>query len=342
MTPYISVVMSVRNGMPFLPEAVFSVLAQSFEDFEFIVMDNASVDGSNEWVTAQQDKRIRLVRNEEDLGLSQSLNRGFSLARGKYIARMDADDISVPERLAVQAAYMDAHPELVVCGGEVEIFNETSSSLWEVPKGRDAILSTLLFAVPLAHPAVMYRTEAWKSLELQYDRTLLLSQDFDMWRIIGLQMTKALDNMGACVLRYRMHGANLTSVMGDLACREWKEVAKRILTQFMAAAPSQAETDLHFVCAHGCAANAKELASCLAWLMELQNVNMRMGWVAADVFERELLSRWALLCRRTKFKALLLALPLLARGWASGTRRRALALLLQEIACRLRKKLLHT
>ena len=188
----------------------------------------------------------------------------------------------------------------------------------------------------------MYRAEAWKSLELQYDRTLLLSQDFDMWRIIGLQMTKALDNMGACVLRYRMHGANLTSVMGDLACREWKEVAKRILTQFMAAAPSQAETDLHFVCAHGCAANAKELASCLAWLMELQNVNMRMGWVAADVFERELLSRWALLCRRTKFKALLLALPLLARGWASGTRRRALALLLQEIACRLRKKLLHT
>ena len=122
MTPYISVVMSVRNGMPFLPEAVHSILTQSREDFEFIIMDNASVDGSNEWVTAQQDKRIRLVRNEEDLGLSQSLNRGFKLAKGKYIARMDADDISMPERLAVQAAYMDEHPELVVCGGEVEIF----------------------------------------------------------------------------------------------------------------------------------------------------------------------------------------------------------------------------
>lgn len=341
MTPYISVVMSVRNGMPFLPEAVRSVLAQSFEDFELIVMDNASVDGSNQWVAAQQDKRIRLVRNEEDLGLSQSLNRGFSLARGKYIARMDADDISLPERLAVQAAYMDAHPELVVCGGEVEIFTETSSSLWEVPKGRDAILSTLLFAVPLAHPAVMYRAEAWKSLGLQYDKTLALSQDFDMWRIVGLQMTKALDNMGVCVLRYRMHGTNLTSVMGDLACREWKEVAKRILTHFMGAAPSQAKTDLHFVCAHGCAANAKELASCLSWLMDLQKVNARIGWAAADVFERELLSRWALLCRRTKFKTLPLALPLLARGWISGTRRRASALLLQEIASRLRKKLLH-
>ena len=341
MTPYISIVMSVRNGMPFLPEAVHSVLAQSFEDFEFIIMDNASVDGSNEWVTALQDKRIRRVRNEEDLGLSQSLNRGFSLARGKYIARMDADDISLPERLAMQASYMDAHPELVVCGGEVEIFNKTSSSLWEVPKGRDAILSTLLFAVPLAHPAVMYRAEFWKSLELQYDRSLLLSQDFDMWRIIGLQMTRALDNMGACILRYRMHGTNLTAVMGDLACKEWKEVAKRILTQFMAAAPSQAETDLHFICANGCAASAKELASCLSWLIGLQKINARMGWAAEDVFERELLSRWTLLCRRTKFRALLLALPLLARGWTSGTWRRASLLLVQEIVYRLRKKLLQ-
>lgn len=188
------------------------------------------------------------MRKEEDLGLSQSLNRGFSLARGKYIARMDADDISTPERLAVQAAYMDEHPELVVCGGEVEIFTETTSSLWEVPKGRDAILSTLLFAVPLAHPAVMYRADAWNSLKLQYDKTLALSQDFDMWRIIGLQMTKALDNMGACVLRYRMHGTNLTSIMDDLACKMGKKSqgaflrslwrqrpAKRILTCILSA-----------------------------------------------------------------------------------------------------------
>lgn len=340
MTPYISVVMSVRNGMPFLPEAVHSVLAQSFEDFEFIVMDNASVDGSNEWVTAQQDKRIRLVRNEEDLGLSQSLNRGFSLARGKYIARMDADDISTPERLAVQAAYMDEHPELVVCGGEVEIFTETTSSLWEVPKGRDAILSTLLFAVPLAHPAVMYRADAWNSLKLQYDKTLALSQDFDMWRIIGLQMTKALDNMGACVLRYRMHGTNLTSIMDDLAAR-MERSRKAAFYAVYGRSCQQADTTAFCAARMVAPPTPRNWRPALFWLMELQTANIRMGWAAADVFERELLSRWALLCRRTKFKTLLLAPPLLALGGGAGMRRRALGLLLQEIACRLRKKLLH-
>ena len=115
----ISVVMPVFNTqIDFLKEAVESILNQSFREFEFIIIDDGTTDGSSQYLGSLSDPRIRIIRNERNLGITQSLNIGFSIAKGKYIARMDSDDISLPCRLQEQYNLMERHPEVIVCGSK--------------------------------------------------------------------------------------------------------------------------------------------------------------------------------------------------------------------------------
>lgn len=118
----VSVVIPVYNKGPFLREAVDSILAQTFKDFELICVDDKSTDNSLEILRGVQDPRLRIIEQPVNGGPAAAANAGFDAARGEYIVRMDADDIAVPERIAVQVAFMDAHPELVLSGGQVQLF----------------------------------------------------------------------------------------------------------------------------------------------------------------------------------------------------------------------------
>ena len=122
--PKISVVMPAYNAENYIREAIDSILAQTFRDFEFLIIDDGSTDHTVEIIRSYSDSRIRLYQNERNMGVAATLNRGLDLARGEYIARMDADDISLPERFAKQAAYMDAHPDVAVCGSNIILFSE--------------------------------------------------------------------------------------------------------------------------------------------------------------------------------------------------------------------------
>ena len=108
--------MPVYNGLPYLREAIESVLCQTFTDFEFLIVDDASTDGSTDLIKSYGDSRIRLIRNEHNLGTSGSMNRGIELARSEYIARIDQDDVCLPERLREQLAFIESRPDLaIVC-----------------------------------------------------------------------------------------------------------------------------------------------------------------------------------------------------------------------------------
>ena len=123
----ISVVMPVYNvEISMLEEAVNSILSQTFQDFEFIIIDDASNDDTYNYLNGIKDERIILIRNSEHLGITKSLNIGLKEAKGKYIARMDGDDISLPQRFEKQYEYMESHPDVIVCGTGVEIFGERS------------------------------------------------------------------------------------------------------------------------------------------------------------------------------------------------------------------------
>ncbi|MFY9311365.1 MAG: glycosyltransferase [Bacteroidia bacterium] len=162
ITPVISIVMSVYNGAEYLKEAVESILTQTFIDFEFIIINDGSTDNSLEIIKSYADTRIIAI-NQENTGLARALNNGIRVARGKYIARMDADDISLPERLKLQYDFLEKYPQVVVVGGNANVIDKdgtyvyTSSQLLEWN-----LIQSRLPHTPFFHSSTMYRKSSFE------------------------------------------------------------------------------------------------------------------------------------------------------------------------------------
>jgi len=180
--PKVTVLMSVYNGERYLNEAVDSILTQTFRDFEFLIIDDASTDRTPEILRGYDDQRIRIVTNEENLGLTKSLNKGLALARGEYVARMDADDISVPERLEKQVLFLEKNSDIGVLGTAVQYIDEFGkpSQIIKWPQRDSLIKWQLCFMDPIAHPSVIVR----RKLLMDgggYNEKIIFAQDYDLW-----------------------------------------------------------------------------------------------------------------------------------------------------------------
>jgi len=208
-TPLVSVLMPVYNGEPYLREAVESILNQTFTDFEFIIIDDGSTDSTWEILIEHNDPRIRLVRNKANIGLIRSLNKGLGLARGEYIARMDADDVSFPERLAQQVSSLDGHPEVGVLGCGVQVIDGCGnpSHIRRFPAEHGVIKWCLCFDDPIAHPTVMMRREVVVRAG-GYNADMVHAEDYDLWR--RLSWTTCLSNLPEVLLHLRRHEACIT------------------------------------------------------------------------------------------------------------------------------------
>ena len=207
----ISVVMSVFNGQAFLSEAIESILGQTFREFEFVVIDDGSTDRTREIISAyaSRDARMRIFCHKNK-GRAESLNIGISLAKAKYIARMDADDIVPPHRLQDQYDFMQHHTEVGLLGGEVELINTQGDVFRTVrpPLQDSEIRSAMLHYNPIFHSSVIMRTEVVLAAG-GYRKALLDADDYDLFLRIGEQSRFA--NLGKTVLQYRIH-ANQVSV----------------------------------------------------------------------------------------------------------------------------------
>lgn len=180
-TPKVSIIMSVHNGMPYLKEAVESILDQSFIDFEFIILDDFSADGSLRYLTSLKDRRIIRITNEENLGLAVSLNKSLKVAKGNYIARMDADDISQKNRLKEQINFLEKNPRISICGTWAEIIDEKGKIIGEkkYPTNSNDIKKALSFYNPIIHPSLMARKEVISELK-GYDADFDYAEDYDL------------------------------------------------------------------------------------------------------------------------------------------------------------------
>ena len=201
--PLASVVMSVFNGKRFLREAVESILNQSFRDFEFVIINDGSTDGTASMLHsyARSDPRVR-VYYQENKGLVDSLNRACGLARGKYLARMDADDVAVRDCLQWQIQFMERHAEVGVVGGQMELIDSADRALYcmDYPVEDEAIQSDLLLYCCLS--AVVIRKEAFLSVG-GYRRLFVDAEDYDLYLRIAERWRLA--NLGAVVYKYRIH-----------------------------------------------------------------------------------------------------------------------------------------
>jgi glycosyltransferase involved in cell wall biosynthesis len=217
--PMISVLMPVFNSEFFIIDSVSSILRQTFADFEFIIVNDGSTDNSRMVLEemADLDKRIRIL-NQENRGIVEALNCGLREARGKYIARMDSDDISLPNRLAKQFAFMESNCKVGACGSWIMYFGG-KDGVWQTSPSTDDIKCELLFNSAIAHPSVMIRASILSVNGLVYrerfrrDGDLLnwnsinFAEDYDLWVRIG--RLSELANIPEVLLMYRVHESQI-------------------------------------------------------------------------------------------------------------------------------------
>ena len=206
--PRVSVVMPVYNGERYLHEAIDSILNQTFSDFEFIVINDCSDDGTENIIKSYTDSRIHYIKNENNLGVALSLNRGFDAAKGEYIARMDADDISLPSRLEKQVEYMEDNPAIAVCGCETELFGDVEKTDTYTVFGKEMMKINLLFAPCLCHPAVMLRRSVVEKEHYRYDDSFERLEDYELWTRLFLKYD--IDNVRGVYFKYRLHSKQVT------------------------------------------------------------------------------------------------------------------------------------
>ncbi len=212
--PQVSLLMSVYNGTPHLREAMESVLSQTFADLQFIVIDDASDDATPEILNEYTDPRIVRLHNDENLGLARSLNRGLSLAQGEYIARQDADDISLPQRLERQVAYLKTHPRTGLVGTTAIWIDETGKPLqiWQQPTTNDQIQERLLCYCCVMHGSVMIRRQALAEVG-GYAEDMRTAQDYDLWLRISEKWDVGI--LPEPLYCYRWHGRMATKLHGE-------------------------------------------------------------------------------------------------------------------------------
>ena len=209
--PDVSVVMAVYNAQEYVSDAIESILCQTYNDFEFIIIDDGSSDDSLNIIQTYSDPRIKVIRNKENLKLIKSLNLGLQEARGRYIVRMDADDVSRPDRIEKQIIYMDSHPDCVLCGTSYRTFGDGVTSRNIVyPGDNQSIRYHMLSNTHFLHPSTCYRREVVEKQLLKYSEDFLHVEDH--WFFFELLHHGKGHIMKEVLLDYRIHGQNVSVI----------------------------------------------------------------------------------------------------------------------------------
>ncbi len=228
-TSIISIIMPVYNSSLFIREAIDSILQQTFINFELIVVDDESTDDSVSIVNSYNDKRIRLLLNEHDF--IGSLNLGIHNARGKYIARMDADDVMLPDRLQKQVDYMERHPEIAVCGSWAKVFGAGEGMIRTITDHEEIVSSMLLYN-PMVHPSVIIRKSVFENN--LYQTGYPCAEDYKLWTELASKEFRFV-NIPEVLLKYRRSANQVTQTrqeeMFQSNFRIQMEYAEQIMEQ---------------------------------------------------------------------------------------------------------------
>jgi len=300
MIPRVSVVMCVYNSEKYVEEAIESILDQTFRDFELIIVDDGSLDSAPRLLTGYEarDPRVFVHRFASNQGLSSALNFGIHQARGKYIARMDADDVSLPARLEEQVGFMDAHSEIGVCSTGAQLIGERQDKKWQSLTSHDAIHARMLFVNAIAHPTVMLRASTLQEHALEYDPNVRYAQDYELW---SRAITKThFANLPQILLKHRVHQARVSAKYSAQQLQMYNRVRRQLLAA-LGIEPNEMELEIHQKI--GTIKSDTDLdpkriflEQARLWLEKLLYANRKVKLIAANALEAELSSRWAAVC----------------------------------------------
>ena len=204
--PQITVLMPVYNCALYIEESVESILNQTYTNFEFLIIDDASTDNTVSIIKTYTDSRIQLIEKPFNTGLTNSLNLGLQLARGKYIARMDGDDISLQERFEKQLVFLEANTEIALCGSCYKVIG--SNIVKRLPEHYEDIKLGFLRGNCMVHPSVMMRKQILDEFSIVYDVSKEPAEDYDLW--VRLLSFGKLYNLQEPLLNYRVHNAQVS------------------------------------------------------------------------------------------------------------------------------------
>ncbi len=242
--PKVSVVMAVYNGEAFLSEAIASIMTQTLADFEFLIVDDGSQDASAQIVQdcQQRDERIRLLQLERNMGMADARNRGIQAATGDYITFMDCDDISLPQRLEKQVAYLEAHPEVGAVGTEGELVNKDLSQVlyrFALPQQHALIIFDMLGGVSFIHTTVMFRRKLLQAVG-GYEAGRRSGEERELpWRLLK-QTNIQFANLPESLYRYRRHESSHSATRNQVPQHQAQadEIKARILRELWGEAPT--------------------------------------------------------------------------------------------------------
>ncbi len=298
--PFVSIVLPVYNGENYLAQAIQSLLNQSFTDFELIVINDCSTDATEEVIRSFSDPRIVYAKNERNMHLIPTLNKGLSLAKGKYIARLDHDDIALPNRLIKQVEFLEAHPEVVVLGTLIERFSDEGHSFQpKFPIEPEDLAVSLLFFNPISHPSAMFRSWPVKEHGLRYNPNIMNAEDYALWWDM-LQFGE-IANHSEVLLRYREHPNQITVALAEGVSTGHRNALAYFFADLGLETVSEAQLNDWFALCLG--KPVKELLTCLPFLESIAQANAKSQKLPVEALNQRLQKMWRNLLLEAKPQA---------------------------------------
>lgn len=300
----ISVLMAVYNGEKYLQEAIDSILQQTYTNFEFIIVNDGSTDKTAEILASYTDNRIKIITATQNCGLIDSLNKGIIAAKGEYIARLDADDIAMSERLAVQVAYLQKNPEVVLLGTGATLFTDTQiEGDTYYQHEQECITTHLLFRNVFIHSSIMVKTSVIAAM--QFDKNYYLAEDYIVWVKIAQQHKVA--TIKQALVKHRSHDTNITKVKYDKHIATVYQIYAYQL-QRLGITPTQEQLALHYKAGnYQFEKSINYLSSVSLWLDLLLKQNQKQQIYGKKCFEGRILQIWIDACVHAKGLGIALA-----------------------------------
>lgn len=290
-SPLITIVMPVWNAQKTVIQAVESILNQTYTNFEFLIFDDCSTDNTGHLLKNINDSRIKIFRNKANKRVAWCMNHAIKIAKGKYLARMDADDISLPERLDKQVTFLETHQKVGVCGSFMTLLGDMEGKLWTVPTDSKQIKADSLFYNPIFQPTTMFRLSLFKKYQLFYESKFDVNEqkceDYSLW----VRCLNYFDfaNLDEVLVKYFVTRAKIKH---DLTHVTMPTQIRRQLLQHLFV--NQEEFPLHEQIATG-RINRKKLVEYETWLNKLFEANNESNYYDRYALRQAVQKQWYLI-----------------------------------------------
>ncbi len=293
--PKVTVFMPVYNGEKYLKESIESILSQTFRDFELLIVNDGSRDGSEKIIKDFKDDRIRYIKNKENLGVVKTRNVGIKESRGTYLALMDQDDISLPRRLDIQVKFMDDNLDIGISGTWTKTIGNNAGTIGKFLTDPEEIHANLLFFTSVAHSSVIMRRNLLINNNLEYSDVLEIWEDYGLWTR-AVKITK-ISNIPKVLLKYRRHETNITKTLAGDINEASKNIKLKQLKE-MGITPNEEEFKAHlfFFRPTKELINIEFTNTVESWFKKIKEQNGVVQVYKQQALERVLAINWLIAC----------------------------------------------